>query len=118
MAQVKATFSVNRELIILYWQIGKMVASVQKTPGWGKATTNFDRTLPPIHSDMAQQSLKDPYIFDFLTIAAEFRERELECELIKHLQEFLIELGVGFAFVCRQYHIVVGNSDFRIRIRL
>lgn len=80
----------------------------------GKATTNFDRTLPPIHSDMAQQTLKDPYIFDFLTIATEFQERELECELIKHLQEFLIELGVGFAFVGRQYHIVVGKSDFYI----
>jgi predicted nuclease of restriction endonuclease-like (RecB) superfamily len=80
----------------------------------GKATTNFDRTLPPIHSDMAQQTLKDPYIFDFLTIDTEFRERELETELIKHLQEFLIELGVGFAFVGRQYHIDVGNTDLYI----
>ena len=64
----------------------------------GKATTNFDRTLPPIHSDMAQQTLKDPYIFDFLTIGNKFRERELKTELLKHIQEFLIELGVGFAF--------------------
>jgi predicted nuclease of restriction endonuclease-like (RecB) superfamily len=234
MAQVKANFAVNRELIILYWKVGKMVASVQKTAGWGKgiiprlakdiknefpelkgfsernigrmkafyreyvglenfitrnneennhsilpqpvakldklltlitelpwghnsilmekvkdrrqrlwymerslkngwsrnildihiqnrsheregnATTNFDKTLPPIQSDMAQQTLKDPYIFDFLTIETEFRERELETELIKHVQEFLIELGVGFAFVGRQYHIEVGNSDFYI----
>lgn len=80
----------------------------------GKATTNFARTLPPTHSDMAQQTLKDPYIFDFLTIDAEFRERELETELIKHLQGFLIELGVGFAFVGRQYHIEVGNTDVYI----
>lgn len=80
----------------------------------GKATTNFDRTLPPIHSDMAQQTLKDPYIFDFLTIDTDFRERELETELFKHIQEFLIELGVGFAFVGRQYHIEVGDSDFYI----
>ena len=80
----------------------------------GKATTNFDRTLPPIHSDMAQQTLKDPYIFDFLTIDNKFRERELETELLKHIQEFLIELGVGFAFVGRQYHIEVGNTDFYI----
>ncbi|NIM17193.1 MAG: DUF1016 family protein [Candidatus Aminicenantes bacterium] len=80
----------------------------------GKATTNFDRTLPPIHSDLAQQTLKDPYIFDFLTIDTEFRERELESELLKHIQEFLIELGVGFAFVGRQYHIEVGSSDFYI----
>lgn len=80
----------------------------------GKATTNFDRTLPPIHSDMAKQTLKDPYIFDFLTIDNKFRERELETELLKHIQEFLIELGVGFAFVGRQYHIEVGNTDFYI----
>jgi len=80
----------------------------------GKATTNFDRTLPPIHSDMAQQTLKDPYVFDFLTIGNKFRERELETELLKHIQEFLIELGVGFAFVGRQYHIEVGNTDFYI----
>jgi predicted nuclease of restriction endonuclease-like (RecB) superfamily len=80
----------------------------------GKATTNFNRTLPPIHSDMAQQTLKDPYIFDFLTIDNKFRERELETELLKHIQEFLVELGVGFAFVGRQYHIEVGNTDFYI----
>jgi predicted nuclease of restriction endonuclease-like (RecB) superfamily len=226
-AQVKANFAANRELIILYWNVGRMVCTVQNSAGWGKrviprlsqdikneipeingfsvtnikrmtlfyreytnfnligpqavgqiqeaannglqhlvtglpwghnvllmekikdrqerkwymnqclqhgwsrnildihiknrsyerrgkATTNFDRTLPPIHSDMAQQTLKDPYIFDFLTIDNEFRERELETELLKHIQEFLIELGVGFAFVGRQYHIEVGNTDFYI----
>lgn len=80
----------------------------------GKAITNFDYTLPPIQSDMAQQTLKDPYIFDFLTLDTDFRERELEVELVKHLEKFLIELGVGFAFVGRQYHIQVGDSDFYI----
>jgi predicted nuclease of restriction endonuclease-like (RecB) superfamily len=80
----------------------------------GKATTNFDRTLPPLHSDMAQQTLKDPYIFDFLTLDSAFRERELETELVKHLEKFLLELGVGFAFVGRQYHIQIGNSDYYI----
>ncbi len=80
----------------------------------GNALTNFDSTLPPIQSDLARQSLKDPYIFDFLTLDTEFREAELEARLISHLQKFLIELGVGFAFVGQQYHISVSENDFYI----
>lgn len=80
----------------------------------GKAVTNFDRTLPPLQSDLAKQTLKDPYIFDFLTLDADFKERELETGLINHLQNFLIELGIGFAFVGRQYHLDIGDKDFYI----
>ena len=80
----------------------------------GKAVTNFDKTLPPLQSDLAQQTLKDPYIFDFLTLDADFKERELETGLINHLQNFLIELGIGFAFVGRQYHLDIGEKDFYI----
>ena len=65
----------------------------------GKALTNFQRTLPPPHSDLAQQITKDPYDFDFLTLAAEAREKDLEAGLLEHLRKFLLELGVGFAFV-------------------
>lgn len=82
----------------------------------GKAINNFDRTLPPAQSDLAQQTLKDPYIFDFLTLDSEFKERELETGLINHLQDFLIELGVGFAFVGRQYHVDIGENDFYIDV--
>jgi hypothetical protein len=70
--------------------------------------------LPSIQSDLATQALKDPYIFDFLTLERPFHERELETELLKHLQKFLIELGQGFAFVGRQYHVAVGEDDFYI----
>jgi predicted nuclease of restriction endonuclease-like (RecB) superfamily len=80
----------------------------------GAAVTNFEKRLPDPQSDLARQALKDPYIFDFLTLAKPFQERELETELIKHLEKFLIELGRGFAFVGRQYHIEVGDKDFYI----
>ncbi len=80
----------------------------------GQAITNFAKTLPPVQSDLAQQSLKDPYIFDFLTLEDTFRERELETALVRHLQDFLVELGVGFAFVGRQYRIEVDDDDFYI----
>jgi predicted nuclease of restriction endonuclease-like (RecB) superfamily len=78
----------------------------------GRAQTNFPRTLPVPQSELAQQILKDPYIFDFLSLGAEAHERDLERALLAHIQEFLIELGVGFAFVGSQYHLEVGNQDF------
>lgn len=80
----------------------------------GKSITNFSKTLLPPQSDLATQLLKDPYIFDFLTIEKPFRERELETGLLTHLQDFLVELGAGFAFVGRQVHIDVDDEDFYI----
>ncbi len=80
----------------------------------GKAVSNFKRTLPPPQSDLAQQAIKDPYTFDFLTLAADARERELDQGLIDHIQKFLLELGVGFAFVGRQVHLEVEGEDFYI----
>jgi predicted nuclease of restriction endonuclease-like (RecB) superfamily len=67
----------------------------------GKALTNFPTTLPPPQSDLAQQIVKDPYNFDFLTLAAQAQERDVERGLIEHIRDFLLELGVGFSF-CRQ----------------
>jgi len=78
----------------------------------GKAITNFDRTLPKLQSELAQQLLKDPYTFDFLDLGEDVLERELERALINHIRDFLIELGVGFAFVDNQYHLEVGGDDF------
>jgi predicted nuclease of restriction endonuclease-like (RecB) superfamily len=80
----------------------------------GKATTNFKNTLPKIQSDLANQTIKDPYIFDFLTIRKKHDEQELEDKLVDHIQSFLIELGHGFAFVGRQYHLEVGKKDYYI----
>ncbi len=78
----------------------------------GRAISNFPQRLPEPQSDLVQQALKDPYIFDFLTLEPQFHERELETGLIQHLEKFLLELGQGFAFVGRQYHLSVGESDF------
>jgi predicted nuclease of restriction endonuclease-like (RecB) superfamily len=78
----------------------------------GKAVTNFTRTLPPAQSDLAAQLLKDPYVFDFLTLEKPFHERELETGLLRHIQDFLVALGTGFAWVGRQVHLKVGDDDF------
>ncbi|MDI6793352.1 MAG: PDDEXK nuclease domain-containing protein [bacterium] len=208
-AQVKAAFSVNQELILLYWDIGRRILERQRQEGWGtkvidrlaadlrqafpdmkgfssrnikymrafadaypkeefvqqvvaqipwghnvrildyvkdpverewyirqtvehgwsrnvlvhqiesglyhrkgRATTNFERTLPALQSDLAQQMLKDPYLFDFLSLDEDVRERDLERTLVDHISEFLLELGVGFAFVGRQVYLKVDGQDF------
>ena len=208
-ARIKAALSANRELILLYWEIGRMILEWQKKEGWGskvidrlaqdlrrefpdikgfsarnlkymrafaeaypdkkfvqqvaaqipwfhhctlldkvkdpaeriwyiqqtiehgwsrnvlvhqiesglyhrkgKAITNFDRTLPAPQSDLAREVLKDPYVFDFLGLTEDIRERELERQLIVRIRDFLLELGVGFAFVGSQVHLEVGGEDF------
>jgi len=78
----------------------------------GTAVSNFKQTLPPLTSDLSQQTFKDPYIFDFLGTDEPRREKELEQKLIDHIQQFLLELGQGFAFVGRQVHIEFETADY------
>jgi predicted nuclease of restriction endonuclease-like (RecB) superfamily len=208
-AQARATFAVNSELVLLYWQIGKEILDRQQQQGWGtkvverlaedlrrefpemkgfsrsnlmymrafaeawpdaaivqqlvgqlpwghnlkilsslkspdertwytkaaidhgwgrdvlvhqietrlherqgSAITNFKQTLPAPQSELAQQLIKDPMIFDFLSLGPEAKERDLEDGLILHVQKFLMELGKGFAFMGRQYHLEVGGQDY------
>ena len=80
----------------------------------GNAVTNFESRLPAPQSDLAREMLKDPYIFDFLTLEEPFHEREMETGLVGHLEKFLLELGKGFAFVGRQYHLDVDEEDFYV----
>lgn len=80
----------------------------------GRAVTNFSLRLPAPQSALAQETLKDPYKFDFLTLEEPFHERELETGLVAHVEKFLLELGAGFAFLGRQYHLVVGEKDFYV----
>lgn len=80
----------------------------------GKVVTNFDLTLPKPQSDLARESLKDPYRFDFLGLTDEAQERAVEGALVKHVTEFLLELGAGFAFVGRQVLLDVGGDEFFI----
>jgi predicted nuclease of restriction endonuclease-like (RecB) superfamily len=78
----------------------------------GKAITNFIRALPSPQSELAQATLKDPYIFDFLTLAKEAGERALQTSLLSHIQKFLLELGIGFTFVGSNYHLTVEGDDY------
>lgn len=78
----------------------------------GKAITNFSSTLPSPDSDLAQETIKNPYLFDFISFGEKIQERELEKALIKHLKEFMLELGKGFAYVGNQFNINVDGNDF------
>lgn len=80
----------------------------------GKAVTNFTRLLPDEHSDLARETLKDPYNFDFLTLSEGYRERDLEDALTSNITKFLLELGQGFAFVGRQVAVRVGEKELFI----
>jgi predicted nuclease of restriction endonuclease-like (RecB) superfamily len=80
----------------------------------GRAVTNFEARLPSPPSDLARESLKDPYRFDFLGLTDAAQEREIENALVKHVTEFLLELGAGFAFVGRQVLLDVGGDEFFI----
>ncbi|HNX78019.1 MAG TPA: PDDEXK nuclease domain-containing protein [Candidatus Rifleibacterium sp.] len=80
----------------------------------GKAVTNFEQRLPSPQSDLARESLKDPYRFDFLGLTEEAHERAVELALMQHVTQFLLELGSGFAFVGRQVLIDVGGDEFFI----
>ena len=80
----------------------------------GQAVTNFERVLPPETSDLAQQVLKDPYQFDFLTLSQAVRERDVERALVTRVKDLLLELGKGFSFVGSQHHLEVGGQDFYV----
>lgn len=80
----------------------------------GQAVTNFEAQLSAPQSDLARNTLKDPYLFDFLGVGKEADEREIESAIVQHITRFLLELGAGFAFVGRQVHIEVGGDDFFI----
>jgi predicted nuclease of restriction endonuclease-like (RecB) superfamily len=80
----------------------------------GGAITNFERTLPKLQSDLAQQLIKDPYNLDFLTLEKGAQERDLERELVIHIRDFLLELGVGFSFMGSQYRLEIDGDEFFI----
>jgi predicted nuclease of restriction endonuclease-like (RecB) superfamily len=80
----------------------------------GKTISNFKHTLPEPLSDLAQQTFKDPYIFDFMTMAKPYHEKDIEQQLTQHITKFLLELGKGFAFVGKQYHVEIAENDYYI----
>jgi len=94
---------------ILVYQIESDLYSRQ-----GGAITNFDRTLPKPQSELAQQLIKDPYNLDFITLREDALERDLEHALVTHIRDFLLELGVGFAFMGSQYVLEVDGKEYRL----
>jgi len=80
----------------------------------GKAISNFKYTLPDPVSELAQQTLKDPYIFDFMTMAKPYVEKDIEKQLVTHITKFMLELGKGFAFVGQQYPLEIADEDYYI----
>lgn len=80
----------------------------------GKSVNNFTNSLPLPFSDLAVQTLKDPYVFDFLQLNEDFKEKDIENQLVNHIKKFLLELGKGFAFVGQQYHIEISEKDYYI----
>jgi predicted nuclease of restriction endonuclease-like (RecB) superfamily len=79
----------------------------------GSSVTNFKNTLPEIQSDLANELLKDPYNFEFLTLSSQAKERDLEQKLVQNISKFLLELGKGFAYLGNQYLLKVGTKEYR-----
>lgn len=77
-----------------------------------KVSSNFLAQLPDPQSRLAREILKDPYNFDFLTMSAGYLEQDLEQGLVKHIQQLMLELGKGFAFIGRQYHLEIAGDDY------
>ncbi|MDR3001198.1 MAG: PDDEXK nuclease domain-containing protein [Fibromonadaceae bacterium] len=82
----------------------------------GKAITNFNHTLPEPQSDLANEIMKDPYNFDFLCLSEKAKETDIEKALVQHISQFLPELGIGFAYMGRQFLLKIGDSDYRIEL--
>lgn len=95
----------SREILIL--QIKNNLYKRQ-----GKTISNFDATLPKLQSDLVKETLKNPYVFDFLSLGEEMQERDLEKALIQHIKKFMLELGRGFAYVGNQYNLNIKGDDY------
>lgn len=108
---VDATIENGLSRAVLVHQIESKLYERQVLAG---KVDNFKRTLPAPESELAQQALKDPYIFDFITARQGAVEREVEERMMENLTGLLLELGTGFAFMGRQHHLVVGGQDFYI----
>ncbi|RDB63195.1 DUF1016 domain-containing protein [Gordonibacter sp. 28C] len=108
---VQATIESGWSRAVLVHQIETRLYERQVLSG---KVSNFERTLPPPESELAQQVLKDPYVFDFITARRGAVEHEVEERMMENLTKLLLELGTGFAFVGRQYHLAVGEQDFYI----
>lgn len=104
---INQTIENNWSRAVLEYHIGSNLFS-----RYSKAITNFEYTLPKQNSDLANEIMKDPYHFDFFSLSEKEFERDFENKLVKHISEFLLELGTGFAYMGKQYNLKVGNKDY------
>lgn len=111
----EATFYIN-ETIENNWSRDVLALQIksQLFERKGKSVNNFKSTLPKPMSELAEQTLKDPYVFDFMTMSKPFIEKDIENQRVNHITKFLLELGKGFAFVGQQFHIEIANNDYYI----
>lgn len=98
----------------LDWLVHQIGSDLYRRQMAAPKTTNFEKILPSPDSELAESVLKDPYVFDFIAARDGVRERELEDEMVRNVTDLLLELGTGFAFVGKQYHLVVSDTDFYI----
>lgn len=113
---IKARYWYMIQCITSHWSKEYLTESI-KLDYYGKhgaLANNFTTTLPAKEAQEVQSLLKDPYIFDMLTFTEQYDERDIEIGLIKHIEKFLVEMGAGFAFMGRQYHIEVSGDDYYI----
>lgn len=96
---------------ILDWQIK---SNLYERQAISEKVNNFQNTLPDVQSDLAMQTMKDPYLFDFIALKGKVKELEIEDAMINKIKDVLIELGNGFAFVGNQYKLTVSNKDYFI----
>lgn len=107
-SQIKAASKVNEEMLFFYWQLGKEIEGMKTQNLYGSGF--YER----LSKDLAQAITKDPYNFDFLTLRCDYDEKELKDALMDNIQNFLLELGTGFAFVGREYRLLVGKTELFI----
>jgi len=105
---INKTIENNWSRTVLEYQIESNLYGRQ-----GKAITNFNLTLPTLQSDLANELMKDPYNFDFLRLSEKVKETDLEKALVQHISHFLPELGIGFAYMGRQFSLKVGKKEYR-----
>lgn len=113
---IKARYWYMIQCLTSHWSKNYLAEAI-KLDYYGKhgaLANNFDATLPASEAKGVKSLLKDPYIFDMLTFTDEYNERDIEIGLVKHVQQFLLEMGAGFAFMGRQYHITVSGDDYYI----